>query len=84
MPIAPVETMTLDEIYEYIETLERENKVLRRKTDNSRRLDIKDARRIRQMYAGGRWKQRELADVFDVNKGTISRIVRGEYYPEAA
>jgi ribosome-binding protein aMBF1 (putative translation factor) len=84
MPLAPVENMTQAEIYEYIESLERENRELRRKTDNSRRLDERDAQRIRTMYGSGKWKQADLADVFNVNPGTISRIVNNHYWKVAA
>lgn len=82
MPIAPVERMTVPELYEYIEKLERKIREQERKLDNSRKLDLRDARRIRALHAGGAWTQRELAEAFNVNSGTISRIISGDYYPE--
>lgn len=83
MPLAPVENMSVPELYEYIESLEKENRELRRKTDNRRKLDERDAARIRKLHSKNNWTQAELAEAFNVNDGTISRIIRGIYYPVA-
>lgn len=80
MPKVSLEKMTLREIIAYVRDLEAENKELRRKTDNSKKLDARDVQKIRQLYESGNWKQKELADAFNVNDATISRIVRGIYY----
>lgn len=84
MALAPVKDMTVSELIEYIEKLETENRGLRKKTDNRRKLDERDAARIRRLHASGNWTQAALADAFNVNDGTISRIVRGVYYAEVA
>lgn len=83
MALAPVKDMTVSELIEYIEKLEKENRELRRKTDNRRKLDERDAARIRRLHASGNWTQADIAEMFNVNDGTISRIVRGIYYPVA-
>src|SRR5690606_16535271 len=83
MPKVSLEKMTLREIIAYVRDLEAENKELRRKTDNSKKLDARDVQKIRQLYESGNWKQNELADAFNVNDATISRIVRGIYYAAA-
>lgn len=80
MSVAPLETMTLGEIYEYVETLEAEVKTLRKKSDNTKKLDRRDAERMRALYASEKWTQAELAEAFAVNDATVSRIVRGIYY----
>lgn len=83
MAMAPLNTMSLDEIKEYVEALEQEITVLRKKTDNRKKLDPRDAERIRALADSGRWTQVELAEAFNVNDATISRIVRGVYYADA-
>lgn len=84
MAMVDLGSMTLDEIETYVESLEREVKELRAKTDNRKKLGPADAARIRRLYNTRDLTQRDLADMFDVNDATISRIVRGEYYPEVA
>lgn len=84
MALAPVQDMTVSELIEYIEKLENENLDLRKKTDNRRKLDERDAARIRKLHSENNWTQAELAEAFNVNDGTISRIIRGIYYPVAA
>lgn len=46
---------------------------------NRRKLTGSDVRDIRDMYRRG-WKQKDLAESFDVNRATISRIVRRQYH----
>lgn len=84
MAIAPLDKMTVAEIHEYVENLEQEIKDLRKKTDNRKKLDERDAARIRQLWDSGNWTQAELGHAFNVNDATINRIVRGIYYPAAA
>lgn len=84
MAMVDLESMTLGEIEDYVETLEQEIKDLRKKTDNRKKLDQRDAQRIRRLYETRDLTQQDLAEMFDVNDATISRIVRGKYYPEAA
>lgn len=79
MALAALDSMTIGEIQEYVEALEDEVSSLRRKTDNRKKLDERDAARIRELYDRD-WSQAALADAFDVNPATISRIVRGIYY----
>lgn len=83
MALAPLTKMTHDEIVEYVEKLEQENMQLRKKTDNTKKLDERDAQRIRSLYDSGNWTQDELGVAFNVNDATISRIVRGIYYATA-
>ena len=47
--------------------------------DNRPKLSKRDARDIRAAHRGGA-TQAALADSYDVNSATISRIVRGDYY----
>jgi len=84
MAMVDLESMTLGEIEDYVESLEAEVKDLRKKTDNRKKLDLRDAQRIRRLYETRDLTQQDLAEMFDVNDATISRIVRQEYYPEVA
>lgn len=51
------------------------------RVDNSPKLAPSDVRRMRQEHRRG-LSQRELADVYDVNPATVSRIVRGKYHAD--
>lgn len=62
----------------YAELL-RENEKLRDASNNGKKLGPGEVRRMRQWHADG-WKQSTLADAFDVNPATVSRIVRGLYH----
>jgi DNA-binding XRE family transcriptional regulator len=84
MAMVDLGSMTLGEIEVYVESLEDEIKLLRAKTDNRKKLDHRDAQRIRRLYNTRDVTQQDLAEMFDVNDATISRIIRGKYYPEAA
>lgn len=84
MAMVDLESMTLGEIEDYVESLESEIKTLRKKTDNTKKLDLRDAQRIRRLYETRDLTQQDLAEMFDVNDATISRIVRNKYYPEVA
>lgn len=53
--------------------------VAREPRSNAKKLTGDEVSRIRQWHrAGG--KQREIADAYDVNPATVSRIVRGQYH----
>lgn len=80
MSIAPLSEMTLGEIHEYVEKLETENRDLRKKTDNTKKFTKPEVTRMRALYDGGNWTQRELAEAFDANPATVSRIVRRVYH----
>lgn len=84
MSLVNLESMTLGEIEDYVESLESRVRLLEKKTDNRKKLDYRDAQRIRKLYQTMDFTQAELAEMFDVNDATISRIVNGKYYPEAA
>lgn len=47
--------------------------------NNKPKLGQGEVTRIREMRRAG-YKIREIADSFDVNKSTVSRILRGEYH----
>lgn len=59
--------------------LQEENAGLRRKLDNRKKLSKRDVTILRDMYSSG-YSQTAVADVFDVNPATVSRIVRNEYH----
>lgn len=52
------------------------------RVDNSPKLTSADVRRMRDEYRRTSMSQRELADVYDVNPATVSRIVRGKYHAD--
>lgn len=47
--------------------------------NNNRKLTSTEVQEIRDAYRGG-ISQASLADIFDVNRATISRIVRNQYH----
>ena len=62
-----------EELYEELERL-------RQRIHNNRpKLGTKEVANIRDMRRGG-YTVREIAEVYDVNKSTVSRILRGEYH----
>ena len=81
--IAPVDVMGRDELIEYIEALETENKELRAKTDNSHKLSPEEVRDIRALADSGSYSHAEIALEYGVNKETIRRTVNGEYHAGA-
>lgn len=72
----------LGDLKAHIEKLEAENARLRKANDNRKVLSKSDAKRIRAWYRKGVFTQAELAEKFEVNPSTISRIVRGIYHSE--
>lgn len=53
--------------------------VVGKNRNNRKKLTAREVRAIREYHRLGT-SQRELADIYDVNQGTISRIVRGIYH----
>jgi DNA-binding NarL/FixJ family response regulator len=47
--------------------------------DNRPKLTREDVSKIHELKRAG-YKQSEIAEIFDVNPATVSRIVRGLYY----
>lgn len=60
--------------------LRREVDRLRKRHNNQKKLSPREAERMREKYRTGKFTQAQLADMFDVNDATVSRIVRGIYY----
>lgn len=74
----------IGDLEQKLRTVVEENQHLRhqlreRRAENRKKLSAEDAELIRDMHRVG-WTVTQLAYVFDVNKSTISRIVRGMYY----
>lgn len=72
----------IGELAAILEEKERTISQLKAKGDNRKKLSPIEARRIRSMHSTGNYSQRELADSFDVNPVTVSRIIRGSYYAD--
>ncbi|GAA1940159.1 hypothetical protein [Amycolatopsis minnesotensis] len=72
----------LNSLRERCAELVRENARLRDTSNNGKKLAPADVSRMRTLRAEG-WKQSTLADAFDVNPATVSRIVRGLYHQAA-
>ncbi|WP_018687020.1 helix-turn-helix domain-containing protein [Actinokineospora enzanensis] len=69
----------LDELRtKYLELL-RAHARLKSQTDNRKKLTIAEVSRIRRFAAEGK-SQRWIADRFDINRATVSRIVRNLYH----
>lgn len=77
--ISPNIQRIIGELKAAIEALENENAELRAAVDNRKKLTAAEVARMRRWHTEG-WSQAELADAFDVNDATISRIVRGIYW----
>lgn len=70
----------LTAVLEENDRLIKENEALKAKpTDNRPKLTDREVKEIRDMRRMG-LSTREIADIYDVNKSTISRIVRREYH----
>lgn len=82
MSIAPLDEMTPSEVREYVEALEYKVRELTQKTDNRKKLSAGEVNLMRRMWVDGDRTQTELADIFAINRATVSRIVRGEYFAE--
>lgn len=78
--------MTLDDYDALIAEVERLTSVnkrlksqIRQQPSNSKKLTKSEVSQIRDMYRKG-YKVTELADIFDVNHSTVSRIVQHVYW----
>lgn len=58
------------------------NAIARNDRANRKRLTAGEVARIREMKREG-FSQKEIADAFDINQGTVSRIVRNQYHKES-
>jgi DNA-binding NarL/FixJ family response regulator len=47
--------------------------------DNQRKLTPREVKLLREMHRNGT-SQAKIAIIFDINPGTVSRIVRGQYH----
>lgn len=72
-----------DALIAEVERLTEANKTLklriRQQPSNVKKLTKGEAKQIRELYRKG-YKVNELADIFDVNHSTVSRIVRNVYW----
>lgn len=68
------------ELEDEVVELRREIDRLRKGHSNQKKLSPREAKRMREKYQTGKFTQAQLADMFDVNAATVSRIVRGIYY----
>jgi DNA-directed RNA polymerase specialized sigma54-like protein len=50
--------------------------------DNLKKLNKREVKEIKSLHRVGE-SQRAIADIYDVNPSTISRIVRGQYWKSA-
>ena len=66
----------VDEVVRLQEEVDR----LRGSTNNAKKLSPREVERIRNQARSGRFSQRQIADMYGVNPGTVSRIVRGIYH----
>lgn len=47
---------------------------------NRKVLTRRDVERIRTLHRAHKWRNKDLAEAFDVNKSTITRILNGVYW----
>ena len=69
----------LHETKSRVAVIERERDRALAKADNTKKLAPFQVGQIRRLHASG-MSQREIADHYTLNSGTVSRIVRGIYY----
>jgi Trp operon repressor len=80
------DTPTLGCLLQEIQGLIEERDELRRELDstlgpdNRKKLCEREVKEIRNLARVTSLKQREIADMYDVNKATVSRIIRGVYH----
>lgn len=72
--------LTFGEIYEYVGALEGQVRTLTKKTDNRKKFSRRDVEMMKRLSQDGR-THAEIADIFDCNRATVSRNVRGIYNP---
>lgn len=64
----------LQELHDTLRVIEREPR------SNAKKLTADEVASIRQLHQRSSLNQREIAEAFDVNPATVSRIVRGVYH----
>lgn len=52
----------------------------RTQNDNRKKLTKYEVSAIRRLFHDKGWSQAEIADAYDINPATVSRIVRGIYH----
>ncbi|MBM7771937.1 DNA-binding MarR family transcriptional regulator [Actinokineospora baliensis] len=70
----------LDELRARYREVVQDLAVMKSKVDNRKKLSVAEVARIRRFSKEGR-SQAWIADRFDLNRATVSRIVRGIYHP---
>ncbi|WP_158881911.1 helix-turn-helix domain-containing protein [Amycolatopsis anabasis] len=70
---------TASDIQQQVNVVARENRRLKDRYGNQKKLTARDVARIREL-ASANWKQVDIADAFDINPATVSRIVRHKYW----
>ena len=80
MAIAPLDDMTIPDIFAYVEALEEEIQKLRARTNNRKKLTVPEVKRMRQLFERGDWSVTDLAEAFMVNRSTAYRIINRDYY----
>jgi DNA-binding MarR family transcriptional regulator len=78
-------TPTLHTFLKEIEDLIRERDELRQRLDtmqreNRRKLTAREVKEIRNLARASTLTQKEIADCYDVNPATVSRILKGVYH----
>ncbi|WP_439377874.1 hypothetical protein [Amycolatopsis lexingtonensis] len=68
------------ELASEVDRLREENRALKDKHSNAKKLTAREVQRIRDLWSTSDWTQTAIADAFDVNPATVSRIVRGIYH----
>jgi DNA-binding NarL/FixJ family response regulator len=66
-------------VLEENERLRQENSRLKSKSTNRKKLSQREVNSIRELHRNG-WSQKAIADSYDINPATVSRIVRGIYH----
>ncbi|WP_280485411.1 hypothetical protein [Nocardia cyriacigeorgica] len=64
----------------YIASLEAQIAELKAKSDNRKKLSPRDVQLIRRFGNTTGMPHREIADAFEVNRATVSRILNGTYH----
>jgi DNA-directed RNA polymerase specialized sigma subunit len=83
-----VDTPHLDALIAEINALVSERNELQMRLDdieqaedsNKKKLSDREVKEIRNLNKASHLTQREIADIYDINPSTVSRIVRGMYW----
>jgi DNA-binding MarR family transcriptional regulator len=60
--------------------LHRENQRLNDRRSNRKKLTLREVQNIRELNQRTGWTQKQIAEAFDINPATVSRIVRKIYW----